>query len=401
MTNCQLQVRAVLYPSPDLIFSTSRDQTVRAWRRTATSPPQFEASVTTQGHAFINSLTYIRPGQAEGYDDGLVVSGGQDTIIEVRKPTATPADNAERLLIGHGHNVCALDVSPKGTWIVSGGWDGQARVWSVGKWETELLLKHDSEDSVKSVWAVLALDENTVVTGSADNNVRLFDLRKAVGGEVQPRVIMPTPAVVRALCMVPSGINGHPSGAHIASASNDGVIRLWKVNGQQVGELHGHDSYIYSLASLPTGEIVSSGEDRTVRIWSGTECVQTITHPAISVWSVAVCPESGDIVSGASDNVVRVFTRSPERTADAETTAQFQDSVKASAIPQQQLNTTINKEKLDGPDWLKKYSGSKDGQVKMIREGNGSVTAHQWSISKYILAPSAILRPMQRYRSLL
>lgn len=334
-------------------------------------------------------MTYIRPGQAQGYEDGLVVSGGQDTIIEVRKPTATPSDNAERLLIGHGHNVCTLDVSPKGTWIVSGGWDGQARVWSVGKWETELLLKHDSEDSVRSVWSVLALDENTVVTGSADNNVRLFDLRTAVGGEVQPRVIMPTPAVVRALCKIPSGIKGHPSGAHIASASNDGVIRLWKVNGQQVGELHGHDSYIYSLASLPTGEIVSSGEDRTVRIWSGTECVQTITHPAISVWSVAVCSESGDIVSGASDNMVRVFSRSPERAADAETIAQFQDSVKASAIPQQQLNTTINKEKLDGPDWLKKYSGSKDGQVKMIREDDGSVTAHQWSLSECIsFAPS-------------
>lgn len=344
-------------------------------------------------------MTYISPKQAEGYDEGLVVSGGQDTIIEVRKPTAAPSDNAERLLIGHSHNVCALDVSPKGTWIVSGGWDGQARVWSVGKWETELLLKHDSDESVKSVWAVLALDENIVVTGSADNNVRLFDLRNAVGGEVQPQVTMPTPAVVRALCKVPGGIEGHPSGAHIASASNDGVIRLWKVNGQQVGELHGHDSYIYSLAALPNGEIVSSGEDRTVRIWSGNECVQTITHPAISVWSVAVCPESGDIVSGASDNMVRVFTRSPERVADAETVAQFQDSVKASAIPQQQLNTTINKEKLDGPDWLKKYSGSKDGQVKMIKEDDGSVTAHQWSVSKYIVPMRAIICSTPWHRS--
>ncbi|KAB5546935.1 PUL domain-containing protein [Coniochaeta sp. 2T2.1] len=377
----EADVRSVLFPNENLIFSTSRDKTVRAWRRTAASPPQFEAFVTTQGHAFINSLTYIRPGQAEGYEEGLVISGGQDTIIEVRKPTATPADNAERLLIGHGHNVCALDVSPKGTWIVSGGWDGQARVWSVGKWETELLLKHDSEESAKSVWAVLALDENTVITGSADNNVRLFDLRRSSGGEVQPVAIMPTPAVVRALCKVPNGLKGHPSGAHFASASNDGVIRLWKVNGEQVGELHGHDSYIYSLASLSTGEIVSSGEDRTVRIWSGTDCVQTITHPAISVWSVAVCPESGDIVSGASDNVVRVFSRSPERVADPETIAQFQDSVKASAIPQQQLNQTINKEKLDRPEWLKTYSGNKEGQVKMIKESDGSVTAHQWSIS--------------------
>jgi phospholipase A-2-activating protein len=133
-----------------------------------------------------------------------------------------------------------------------------------------------------------------------------------------------------------------------------------------------------------------------VRIWSGTECVQTITHPAISVWSVAACPESGDIVSGASDNVVRVFSRSADRVADPESVAQFQDSVKASAIPQQQLNTTINKEKLDGPDWLKKYSGNKEGQVKMIREDDGSVTAHQWSISEYssTMQPGFDFRPM-------
>ena len=46
------------------------------------------------------------------------------------------------------------------------------------------------------------------------------------------------------------------------------------------------------------------------------ECVQTITHPAISVWAVAVCPESGDIVSGASDRVARVFSRNPHKWAD-------------------------------------------------------------------------------------
>lgn len=48
-------------------------------------------------------------------------------------------------------------------------------------------------------------------------------------------------------------------------------------------------------------------------------CVQTITHPAISVWSVAVCVETGDIVSGASDRLVRVFSRDQNRWADEET----------------------------------------------------------------------------------
>lgn len=229
-----------------------------------------------------------------------------------------------------------------------------------------------------AVWSVLALDETTVLTGCADKSIRIFDLGQSTAGEVMPRSTIYTPDVVRALCKVP---HGHSSGAQIASASNDGIVRLWKLNGQQVAELQGHESFVYSLASLPSGELVSAGEDRTVRIWKGSECVQTITHPAISVWAVAVNRETGDIVSGASDGVARVFTRRPDQFADQATLKEFEESVKSSSIPQQQLGG-INKEKLPGPSFLTSKSGTKEGQVQMIKEDNGSVTAHQWSMSQ-------------------
>ena len=181
--------------------------------------------------------------------------------------------------------------------------------------------------------------------------------------------------VVRALCRIPLE---HPSGADFASAGNDGVIRLWKIGGRQVGELVGHENFIYSLISLPNGELVSSGEDRTVRIWRGNQCIQTITHPAISVWGVAACLENGDIVSGASDRKVRIFSRDIGRQAEPEAIQAFEDSVKSSSIPQQQVGD-VNKEKLHGPEFLQQKSGTKEGQVVMIREPDGSVSAHQWS----------------------
>ena len=170
----------------------------------------------------------------------------------------------------------------------------------------------------------------------------------------------------------------HPSGADFASAGNDGVIRLWTLDGRQVGELIGHENFIYSLVSLPTGELVSSGEDRTVRIWRGGQCIQTITHPAISVWGVAACSDNGDIVSGASDRKVRIFSRDSSRQAEPDAIQGFEDSVKSSSIPQQQVGD-VNKEKLHGPDFLQQKSGTKEGQVVMIREPDGSVSAHQWS----------------------
>jgi phospholipase A-2-activating protein len=290
----------------------------------------------------------------------------------VRKPSAQPTDNAERLLLGHAHNVAALDVAPSGRFVISGGWDGQARVWSTAKWETEVMLAgHEGH----TVWAVLAYSDNVVVTGCADKNIRVFDLRKSSEGEAQAVRTIVTPDVVRALVRLP---RDHPSGADVASASNDGVIRLWKVTGQQVGELHGHDSYIYSLAVLPSGEIVSSGEDRTVRIWKDNQCIQTITHPAISVWTVASNAE-GDIASGSSDGAVRVFSRT--KVADAELLAQFEEAVRASAIPKQQMD--IDPERLPGPDFLTQKSGTKEGQVQLIKDpSSGSVTAHQWSMSQ-------------------
>ena len=207
--------------------------------------------------------------------------------------------------------------------------------------------------------------------GCVDRGIRIF----TSAGKLQKTIIQAHEDVIRALCRVPAG---HPSGAAFASASNDGKIRLWTMDGQPVGELLGHESFIYSLASLPTGEIISSGEDRTVRIWKGDTCVQTITHPAISVWSVATCAENGDIVSGASDRMVRVFSRTAERQAEAGVMQAFDESIKASSIPQQQLGD-VNKEKLPGPEFLRQKSGTKEGQVVMIREADGGVTAHQWS----------------------
>lgn len=206
--------------------------------------------------------------------------------------------------------------------------------------------------------------------GCADKIIRIFD----TAGNLL-RSIKDSRDVVRALCKLPPS---HPTGAQFASAGNDGVIRLFTIQGKQVAELHGHESFIYSLDALPSGELVSSGEDRTVRVWNGAQCVQTITHPAISVWGIAACKENGDIVTGASDRITRVFSRSPERHASSEVVQQFDGAVRESAIPEQQVGK-INKEKLPGPDFLKQKSGTKEGQVQMIRENNGSVTAHTWS----------------------
>lgn len=47
--------------------------------------------------------------------------------------------------------------------MVSGSWDGSARLWRIGKWECEALL----EGHEGSVWSVLAYDSKTIITGGS------------------------------------------------------------------------------------------------------------------------------------------------------------------------------------------------------------------------------------------
>lgn len=54
--------------------------------------------------------------------EGYVVTGGQDTVINIFKLGDTTKENPDLTLIGHTENVCALDVS-LGNNIISGSWD--------------------------------------------------------------------------------------------------------------------------------------------------------------------------------------------------------------------------------------------------------------------------------------
>ncbi len=359
------QVRAVLLPDPSFAVTASRDGSTKVWKQISTNPPIYDPNESSHGSHFKTCLAYVPP--SKEYEDGLIISSGQDTLIEARQPSSTAENNADGFMVGHNGQVCALDVCADRGWMVSGSWDSTSKVWRIGRWETDVELTGHTA----TVWAVVAYDRDTIVTGCADRAIRVFDSRGKLAVSFDGK------DVVRALCKLPEG---HSSGANIASATNDGAIRLWTLKGNLVAELWGHDNFIYSLAVLNTGEILSAGEDRSVRVWNGTECVQVITLPAISVWNVSAC-SNGDFIVGSSDKLARIFTRENERMADAGTIAAFEESVQSSAIPQQTVGA-VNTTDLPGPEFLTQKSGTKEGQTQIIKDTDGAPTVYQWSMSQ-------------------
>lgn len=80
------------------------------------------------------------------------------------------------------------------------------------------------------------------------------------------------------------------------------------------------------------------------------ECSQTIVHPAISVWTVSTMP-NGDIVSGCSDHVVRVFSASEDRWASEGDLKVYDEKVASQALSSQQVGD-VKKSDLPGPEAL-------------------------------------------------
>ncbi|GAA5978453.1 hypothetical protein JCM10908_004359 [Rhodotorula pacifica] len=381
------------------LFSTSRDGTARGWicrgGGDQAAPqsgggwvegPVFGGSGGGAGHeGFVNAVEWMHAStEVEG---GYLLTGGQDRLIHAwplpspsalsaaESPiSALPAPTPSHTLIGHEGNVCALHVSNDGHRIVSGSWDKTAKVWK--NWQLAYTLKGHEQ----SVWAVLALDgpeDDLVLTGAADNLIRLFQrdkLIKTFKGHTQ---------AVRALAKLDKSAGGGVGEDWFASGSNDGTIRLWSLlSGDCVHTLSGHDSFVYSLATIPDslgGGLVSGGEDRTVRVWRAAdgECEQTITVPAVSVWCVSVL-SNGDIAAGASDGLVRLYTRSKDRVASNADLATYEEQVAKTALNSSQIGD-LKKSDLPGAEALHE-PGKKEGDIKLVKTDGGSVEAYQWSI---------------------
>ncbi|CCH46920.1 hypothetical protein BN7_6526 [Wickerhamomyces ciferrii] len=338
-------VKALVSPFNDTIVSASRDSTVKVWTK---NNGVWSSKVNFTSTGFVNALTFDAK-------ENLVISGGQDKLINITDLFSSGVD-AKYVLIGHESNVCSLDASDDE--IISGSWDSTAKVWENNQ-EKYTLSGHNA-----SVWDVKILGGNRYLTSSADRTVKLWE------GSKEIKSFIGHSDVVRGLALLPDG-------SGFASTSNDGTVRISDFEGNLIRTLVGHESFVYSIKFLSNGDIVTSGEDRTVRIWRNGQAIQVITLPSISVWTVSVLPND-DIVTGGSDSVVRIFTRDETRFASKEEIEEFQKSVQGSSINSQ----TVDDSKTVGPEALD-LPGNKEGQVIMVKTLQGIVEAHQWSEGKW------------------
>jgi phospholipase A-2-activating protein len=344
-------VKCVCALSGGGIASGSRDRATVVWESAEDGErPPFRATSTHSLHEhFVNSVCefgerQVASGSGSGNVGGLLlwdVAAGSDAVVPVG---------------GHTKNVCALATAANGG-VLSGSWDNTARLWRDGE-AVAVLSGHEG-----AVWAVLDLG-TSVVTGSGDKTIKLWRDGVCV------KTLASHTDAVRALQPVP--------GIGFISASNDGTVKLWSSDGDELASYVCHEHYIYSVAVLSSSEFVTCSEDKSLKVFKDGQPVQTIQHPGV-VWSVAVLPD-GDIVTGCQDGVVRVWTRSAERAASGEEIALYEDQLAAQTISSQEAGN-VDPSKLPGAEALE-APGDSDGQVKLVRSANGGAEAHSWSAAE-------------------
>ncbi|HBR75839.1 MAG TPA: hypothetical protein DEA78_19570, partial [Cyanobacteria bacterium UBA11159] len=96
-----------------------------------------------------------------------------------------------------------------------------------------------------------------------------------------------------------------PDGKTIASGSDDGIIKLWNLEGKELLTLMGHESRVRSISFSPDGKTIASGSwDGTVKLWNREgKKLLTLTLDKDLVESVSFSPDGKTIATGSWDGV--------------------------------------------------------------------------------------------------
>ena len=236
------------------------------------------------------------------WHEGEQLGSGEKFVLRsdiLYETTARPAPQADAPF-GAGHLGYIWQVVPFRANIVSAGRDKIIKVW-----DPQGQLRQELPGHQNSVLSLCPLSPTLLLSGSRDATIKVWQQQHSDAVELV-RTFSIHAATVLAIARLTDTM--------FASCSADQTINVSDVDGRVHHTLAGHTDWVWQVAPLPSGQLVSASEDGSLRRWDWQrgQALGVIASGQSPVHALLFEPAQRLLISGDYSGRIEVRQASPD-----------------------------------------------------------------------------------------